>query len=87
MILNRSYDGFEIAEEDLKLRGPGDLFGVRQSGEMHFKLGDIYRDHALLLQAAELSGRILQEDPQLNRPEHGYLRENVLQYGGEDEYL
>ncbi len=86
-IMNRSNDGFEIAEEDLKLRGPGDLFGVRQSGEMHFKLGDIYRDHALLLQAAELSGRILQEDPQLNRPEHGYLRENVLQYGGEDEYL
>ncbi len=39
-ILNKSNDGFYIAEEDLKLRGPGDLFGIRQSGEMEFKIAD-----------------------------------------------
>lgn len=52
-ILNRSNDGFYIASEDLRLRGPGDLFGIRQSGEMQFKLGDIYQDAALLQQAAD----------------------------------
>lgn len=51
-----------IAEEDLKLRGPGDLFGIRQSGDLNFKLADIYQDAAILKQANEaaagLSGRI-----------------------------
>ena len=53
MVLERSNDGFEIAEEDLKLRGPGDLFGIRQSGEMSFHLADIYQD-ADVLQEADL---------------------------------
>ncbi len=52
-ILNRSNDGFYIASEDLRLRGPGDLFGIRQSGEMQFRLGDIYQDAALLKRAAD----------------------------------
>lgn len=47
-ILNNTNDGFKIASEDLKLRGPGDLFGIRQSGLMDFKLGDIYQDAKLL---------------------------------------
>ena len=51
--MNRSNDGFVIAEEDLKLRGPGDIFGIRQSGELEFSLADIYRDAALLTQAGE----------------------------------
>lgn len=46
-IITNSNDGFYIAEEDLKLRGPGDIFGVRQSGEMAFKIGDIYTDFGL----------------------------------------
>ncbi len=52
-ILVRSNDGFEIAEEDLKLRGPGDLFGLRQSGDMEFAIGDIYADADLLKEASD----------------------------------
>lgn len=52
-ILNKSNDGFFIASEDLKLRGPGDIFGIRQSGDMEFKMGDIFTDVSLLKAAAE----------------------------------
>ncbi len=52
-ILNHSNDGFFIASEDLKLRGPGDFFGVRQSGMLQFKLADIYQDAEILKQASE----------------------------------
>jgi len=52
-ILNRSNDGFEIAAEDLKLRGPGDVFGIRQSGAMEFSVGDIYTDSRILQEASE----------------------------------
>ena len=86
-IMSRSNDGFEIAEEDLRLRGPGDLFGIRQSGEMHFRLGDIYTDHAILLQAAAAASEILKDDPQLLRPEHGNLQQAVLKYGLQEESL
>lgn len=52
-ILNHSNDGFYIASEDLKLRGPGDLFGIRQSGLLEFKLGDVFQDASILQKAAE----------------------------------
>ena len=52
-VLEQSNDGFLVAEEDLKLRGPGDLFGIRQSGDLNFKLADIYQDAAILKQANE----------------------------------
>lgn len=63
-ILNHSNDGFEIASEDLKLRGPGDLFGIRQSGLMDFKIGDIYQDAAILQMANEAADWILEEYPE-----------------------
>ena len=50
-ILNKSNDGFYIANEDLKLRGPGDLFGIRQSGLMDFRIGDVFQDANLLHKA------------------------------------
>ena len=55
-ILNKSNDGFEIADWDLKLRGPGDFFGIRQSGDMDFKIADIYSDSKTLQEAAEAAG-------------------------------
>ena len=51
-ILNKSNDGFFIANEDLRLRGPGDLFGIRQSGDMEFRIADIYQDSEILKDAS-----------------------------------
>ena len=61
-ILLNSNDGFEIAREDMKLRGPGDIFGIRQSGEMNFVLGDIYQDADLIVAAAEDVKEVLSMD-------------------------
>ena len=72
-ILNRSNDGFYIASEDLKLRGPGDLFGIRQSGEFSFRIGDIYTDSGLLKLASSAVDDILRKDPDLSSPEHAPL--------------
>lgn len=74
-ILNHSNDGFKIASEDLKLRGPGDFFGIRQSGELQFALGDIYQDAMVLQQASETVGELLEEDAELTLPEHENLRQ------------
>lgn len=63
-ILEKTNDGFEIAEQDLKLRGPGDLFGIRQSGEMGFHLADIYEDADILTKAADYADEVLGKDPQ-----------------------
>ena len=60
-ILNKSNDGFFIAGEDLKLRGPGDLFGIRQSGILDFKLGDIFQDAAILKEASDTAAFIMEK--------------------------
>ena len=73
-ILNRSNDGFEIANRDMQLRGPGDLFGVRQSGMLDFTLADIYADAKVLEQANEAIGELLSEDPQLTQEKHAQLK-------------
>ena len=61
-ILNKSNDGFFIASEDLKLRGPGDLFGIRQSGDLEFKIGDIYQDASILKVANETAKNLTAEE-------------------------
>lgn len=76
-ILNKSNDGFYIAGEDLKLRGPGDLFGIRQSGDMEFKIGDIYNDSAILTKASEAADEILALDPELDLEQHRFLKERM----------
>ena len=67
-ILEKTNDGFVIAEEDLKLRGPGDLFGERQSGELGFVLADIYEDSAIMRKAAAYVDEVLASDPDFKMP-------------------
>ena len=76
-ILNKSNDGFFIAAEDLKLRGPGDLFGVRQSGLLEFRLGDIYQDAQILQMASEAAAGILSMDRELELPQHAFLKKKL----------
>lgn len=83
-ILNESNDGFYIAGEDLKLRGPGDLFGIRQSGLMEFKVGDIYNDAGILKNASEAAGEILALDFDLILPQHKALKEHLKGYMSEE---
>ena len=82
-ILEKSNDGFQIAGEDLRLRGPGDFFGVRQSGTMEFRIADIFQDSEILKQAGEAAGAILMSDPELSLEEHRLLKERLLAYGKE----
>lgn len=74
-ILNTSNDGFYISSQDLKLRGPGDLFGIRQSGDLHFELGDIFTDASILQQASDEADYLLEIDPDLSSKEHTALRD------------
>ena len=76
-ILNKSNDGFFIASEDLRLRGPGDLFGIRQSGILDFKLGDVFQDSQVLQQASEVANLILEEDPLLEKEKYESLKQQV----------
>lgn len=79
-ILNKSNDGFFIAGEDLKLRGPGDLFGIRQSGQLEFRIGDIYQDADVLKVASDAAGGILELDRELTLPQNEMLRERLNSY-------
>jgi ATP-dependent DNA helicase RecG len=79
-ILASSNDGFEIARKDLELRGPGELFGVRQSGEIGFALADIYADADVMHDAAEAAGSILKEDPLLSDPVNEGISREVIRF-------
>ena len=79
-ILNQSNDGFKIASEDLRLRGPGDFFGIRQSGDLAFQLADIYQDAPVLQQASEAVALILNEDPDLAMESHTILQRKMDQF-------
>ncbi len=76
-ILSKSNDGFYIAGEDLKLRGPGDLFGIRQSGLLEFKIGDVFTDAKILQAASEEAAGLLRQDPSLIKEEHRELRKRL----------
>lgn len=79
-ILNKSNDGFFIASEDLRLRGPGDLFGIRQSGDMTFKIGDIYQDADCLKEANEAAHR-------LSAAQRQQIMSDLYQNGANDIFL
>lgn len=76
-IMEQTNDGFVLAEEDLKLRGPGEFFGTRQSGLPELKVADLVRDLPLLERARQLALSIIDADPKLARPEHQKLREEL----------
>ena len=76
--LVRSTDGFVIAEEDLRIRGPGEFFGFRQWGMPEFRVANLLRDAELLQQAREEALALLKQDPQLKLPVHRVLREAML---------
>jgi len=73
-IMERTDDGFEIAEEDLRLRGPGEFLGTRQHGVAGFRLGHILRDADLLTQARKEALSLLEKDPEMKYPEHAAVK-------------
>ncbi len=77
----RTNDGFEIAEVDLKLRGPGNMEGTQQSGMLRFLLADLARDGQILAAAREIATQILEKDPSLALPEHLRLRQHLASEG------
>lgn len=82
-ILEGSNDGFEVAKKDLELRGPGDLFGIRQSGELFFRIADIYQDAGELKQANEAASAFSRQEISLLCKKYAGLREKLEQYTGE----
>jgi len=77
-VMAQTQDGFRIAEEDLKIRGPGDYLGTRQSGLPDFRVGNILRDGSLLQTARDLAQAALREDPGLSSGRHAALRQALL---------
>ncbi|MFN4086754.1 MAG: ATP-dependent DNA helicase RecG [Spirosomataceae bacterium] len=77
-------DGFEIAEADLRLRGPGDMAGTQQSGLIDLKIADLSKDHEMLKYAREAAFAILEEDPSLERPDNQPIRQHVSKINSTD---
>ena len=75
----RTNDGFEIAEEDLKLRGPGDILGTQQSGVLDLKIGDLIKDNKLVATARNLAGELLKLDPSLELQENYLIRQQLAE--------
>ena len=76
--MERTADGFQIAEEDLALRGPGEFFGIRQSGLPDFRVAHLIRDGRILVEARREAFQLVQEDPELARPSNSGLKETVM---------
>ena len=75
----RTNDGFEIAEVDLKLRGPGDLMGTQQSGVLNLQIADIVRDKDILILARQQAVKLLKEDAPMEKPQHATLRATFIE--------
>ncbi len=73
----RTNDGFEIAEVDLELRGPGDIMGTQQSGELDLKIADLAKDGQIVVLARDNARKIIEEDPFLEEPNHSLIREKL----------
>jgi ATP-dependent DNA helicase RecG len=73
----RTNDGFEIAEVDLELRGPGDIMGTQQSGELDLKIADLAKDGQIVVLARDTARKLLEDDPLLENPNHFLIREKL----------
>jgi len=78
-VLEKTADGFEIAETDFRLRGPGDLLGTAQTGLPPLKLGDLFRDAEVMGETAALAASVFADDPEMQKPEHLALRAFLAQ--------
>jgi ATP-dependent DNA helicase RecG len=78
-VVEGTQDGFEIARADLRIRGPGELVGTRQSGQRLFQVADLYRDEAILDEARAEAFALLARDPELALPEHAAAAEALAE--------
>lgn len=78
-IICRTCDGFKIGERDMQLRGPGEILGTRQSGELEFKAGDFFKDRDILTWAIEDRDELLTQDPALLQPAHRLFKQRLIQ--------
>jgi ATP-dependent DNA helicase RecG len=84
-VLEKTSDGFEIAEADLQLRGPGDILGTAQTGLPSLGLGDLLRDADIMAEARRVAQEVLAEDPELRNPTHGLMRDYVSKNAARQE--
>jgi ATP-dependent DNA helicase RecG len=85
-IMVSTTDGFKIAEQDLAMRGPGDMYGTKQSGVLKFKLADIVLDGAILEETRIAALKVISEDPALTLPQHQALRYTLSQQGKQSHW-
>lgn len=78
-IICRTSDGFKIGERDMQLRGPGEILGTRQSGELEFKAGDFFKDRDILTWAIQDRDELLSQDPSLSQPQHALFKARLIQ--------
>lgn len=87
-IMESTNDGFEISDEDLKLRGPGEFFGIRQSGFFKFKIADMVLDGPILRLARKAAFRLIKKDPNLSEDRHSFIRKRFIRdYQGRLEHV
>lgn len=78
-VICQTSDGFKIGERDMQLRGPGEILGTRQSGELEFKAGDLFKDRNILEWAIQDRDELLKADPLLKKPEHAAFKQRLLE--------
>jgi ATP-dependent DNA helicase RecG len=81
-IMTATNSGFEIAEKDLELRGPGEIEGTRQSGSLNFRLADLVKDKTVLDAAKDFAEQLVADDPELELPENAPLKHYLLSLQG-----
>ena len=77
-IMERTNDGFEISDEDLKLRGPGEFYGTRQHGYPKWKIADLVNDGQIIKDARTAAFGVVKADPKLSRPVHEKIRQRFM---------